>query len=62
MKGVEEVDMVILLLIIAFVVASTVLVIAAGILSSRLSRQEEWVETYEIVEVAPEDTLAETTS
>lgn len=54
--------MVILLLIIAFVVASTVLVIAAGILSSRLSRQEEWVETYEIVEVAPEDTLAETTS
>jgi len=39
--------MVVLLLIIAFVIISTVLVIAAGILSSRMSRQEEWYETYE---------------
>ena len=36
--------MVILLIIIAFVIASTVFVIAAGVLSSRLSRQEEWNE------------------
>ena len=39
--------MVILLLIAAFMVVSTVLVIAAGMLSSRLSRQEGWVEEYE---------------
>jgi hypothetical protein len=49
--------MVIVLLIIAFVILSTVLVIAAGILSSRLSRQEEWVETYEVAESASPQTV-----
>ena len=39
--------MIILLLVIAFVIISTVFVVAAGILSSRLSRQDEWIETYE---------------
>lgn len=42
--------MIVLLLVIAFVIASTVFVIAAGILSSRMSRQEEWIECYEVVE------------
>ncbi len=41
--------MIVLLLVVAFVIASTVFVISAGILSSRLSRQEEWVESYEEV-------------
>ena len=53
--------MVILLLIIAFVIFSTVLVVAAGILSSRLSRQEEWVETYEAIETDAVETVAQTT-
>lgn len=53
--------MVVLLLVIAFVIVSTVFVIAAGILSSRLSRQEEWDETYEVVESASAETLPQTT-
>lgn len=52
--------MFIFLLVIAFVITSTVLVIAAGILSSRLSRQEEWVETYELVEAATAETIPQT--
>jgi hypothetical protein len=53
--------MVLVLLIIAFVIASTLLVIAAGILSSRLSRQEEWYETYEAVEAESAETIPQTT-
>ena len=53
--------MLILLLIIAFVIISTVFVIAAGILSSRLTRQEEWSETYEVVETASAETIPQAT-
>jgi len=52
--------MVIILLIIAFMVASTVLVIAAGMLSSRLSRQEDWIEKYENENLSSTDTIPET--
>ncbi len=53
--------MVIFLLVIAVVIFSTMLVIAAGILSSRLSRQEEWIETYEVIEDDAAEALAQTT-
>lgn len=53
--------MFILLLIIAFIIISTVFVVAAGILSSRLSRQEEWVESYEEIETAPAEALHQAT-
>ncbi len=49
--------MIILLLVIAFVIISTVFVIAAGILSSRLSRQEDWIETYEEVDTVSAEAL-----
>jgi hypothetical protein len=49
--------MVIILLIIAFMVASTVLVIAAGMLSSRLSRQENWIEEYEKENLSSTNTI-----
>ncbi len=53
--------MFILLLIVAFVIVSTVFVIAAGILSSRLSRQEEWMETYEDMESTAAEALPQAT-
>lgn len=53
--------MVLVLLIIAFVIVSTVLVIAAGILSSRLSRQEEWFEAYEAFDTDTVETIPQTT-
>lgn len=49
--------MIVLLLVIAFVIISTVFVVAAGILSSRLSRQEEWTESYEEFEAASSEAL-----
>jgi hypothetical protein len=49
--------MVILIGLLALMFVSTVLVIAAGMLSSRLSRQEGWVETYETSESQPADTI-----
>ena len=53
--------MFILLLIIFFVIVSTVFVVAAGILSSRLSRQEEWVESYEESETVSSEALRQAT-
>jgi hypothetical protein len=52
--------MVLVLLVVAFVIVSTLLVIAAGILSSRLSRQEEWYETYEAVDTDSAETIPQT--
>ena len=53
--------MLIILFIIAFMLISTVLVIAAGMLSSRLSRNEDWIEEYIIKEEnSSTDTLPET--
>ncbi len=45
--------MVILIVILSFMLISTVLVIAAGMLSSRLSKQERWIETFEESETFP---------
>jgi hypothetical protein len=53
--------MFVLLLIVAFVIVSTVFVVAAGILSSRLSRQEEWVESYEEIGTTSAEALHEPT-
>lgn len=39
--------MVILIIILSIMLISTALVIAAGMLSSRLSKQERWIETFE---------------
>lgn len=47
--------MVLVLVILALMVISTVLVVAAGMLSSRLSRQEGRVETFSEVESAETD-------
>jgi hypothetical protein len=47
--------MVILLLILSLMLISTVLVIAAGMLSSRLSRDERWVEAYEETKIVSPD-------
>ena len=44
--------MIFILLILALMVISTVLVVAAGMLSSRLSRQERRLETFEDTDVA----------
>ena len=52
--------MVILMVIVTFMVISTVLVIAAGMLSSRLSRQEGWVEEYQDERQDSTDTIPET--
>ena len=52
-------DMIILLLVIAFVIISTVFVIAAGILSSRLSREEDWIEIYGKVAINEESVTLE---
>ena len=49
--------MIIFLLVIAIVIVSTAFVIAAGMLSSRLSRQEEWFESYEEVETVSAEAL-----
>jgi hypothetical protein len=49
------------ILVMAFVIVSTVFVIAAGILSSRLTRQDEWNETYEVVETVSAETIPQTT-
>ncbi len=49
--------MIIFLLVIAIVIVSTAFVIAAGMLSSRLSRQEEWFESYEEVEAVSAEAL-----
>lgn len=45
--------MVILIVIFGFMLLSTVLVIAAGMLSSRLSKQERWIENFEESETHP---------
>lgn len=47
--------MTILLLVLILMVFSTVLVVAAGMLSSRLSRQEGRSETFEQVEATDSD-------
>ncbi len=52
--------MVILLIIGALMFVSAVLAIAAGMMSSRLSRQEGWVETYESEPTALGETLPQT--
>ncbi len=45
--------MIVVLMVLALMVISTVLVVAAGMLSSRLSRQEGRVESF--VEIQPAD-------
>ena len=42
--------MILVLVVLALMVISTVLVVAAGMLSSRLSRQEGQVETYNVTD------------
>lgn len=44
--------MIVVLVIVALMIISTVLVVAAGMLSSRLSRQEGRIETFESPETA----------
>ena len=47
--------MIIFLLILILMFISTILVIAAGMLSSRLSKHERWVETYEETQTVSPD-------
>jgi hypothetical protein len=53
--------MIIFLLIIAFIIVSAAFIIAAGMLSSRLSRQEEWIGYYEEIETISAEKLHQTT-
>jgi uncharacterized ion transporter superfamily protein YfcC len=56
----EDPDMIIILLVIAFIIVSATFIIAAGMLSSRLSRQEEWIAYYEEVETVSVETPHQT--
>jgi len=49
--------MIIFLLVIAFIIVSTAFVITAGMLSSRLSREEEWSAYHEEVKAISAETL-----
>jgi hypothetical protein len=53
--------MIIILLVIAFVIVSAAFLIAAGMLSSRLSRREEWIAYYEEIETVSAEALHQTT-
>jgi hypothetical protein len=53
--------MVFLLALLALMVISTVLVVAAGMLSSRLSRQEGRIETFDEVDAAAAEMTPQTT-
>jgi hypothetical protein len=47
--------MIVILLLLALMVISTVLVVTAGMLSSRLSRQEHRIETFDEAESTASD-------
>jgi len=47
--------MILVLLVLTLMVISTVLVVAAGMMSSRLSRQEGQFETFDIIESVETD-------
>ena len=52
--------MTLLLILVGLSIVSTILVIAAGMLSSRMSREERYLEQYEEADMLPTEHTAET--